>query len=287
MDPIASWPTRWPMASCSAAGRRAPSRHRLRRHGHVRGSQGPCLHRRRRPATPRFRDSWSPISSGRRCTSGGFAAVATALAIGLVTRRRRLRFDTSVGVLLAGTFAFGSAFQHDQGYVRICSVPSGQRSRIGWGTSSGRDSRGYCPGHRALNPKELLFATFDPRARARPDCRSPAWSTAPGPPRSDDRRQHPAVGIIMVVAMLVTPRRRPSAGHPLRSDDGGRCRPGRHIRRPRPVFSFYLNLAQGVDRPRRTVLLSSLSWSDRRPDAVEGSPAGRSSAFLIIRRGRE
>src|SRR5215211_430981 len=38
---------------------------------------------------------------------GAIAAVITALAIGFVSRRGRLRFDTSVGVLFAGTFAFG------------------------------------------------------------------------------------------------------------------------------------------------------------------------------------
>jgi len=38
---------------------------------------------------------------------GAIAAVATALAIGVVSRRARLRFDTSVGVLFAGTFALG------------------------------------------------------------------------------------------------------------------------------------------------------------------------------------
>ena len=38
---------------------------------------------------------------------GGIAAVGTALAIGAVARRGALRFDTAVGVLFAGTFAFG------------------------------------------------------------------------------------------------------------------------------------------------------------------------------------
>ena len=38
---------------------------------------------------------------------GAVAAVGTALAIGAVARRGALRFDTAVGVLFAGTFAFG------------------------------------------------------------------------------------------------------------------------------------------------------------------------------------
>ena len=55
----------------------------------------------------------------RRCTSAGaIAAVATALAIGWSSRRSRLRFDTSVGVLFAGTFALGvMLFSTIEGYV--------------------------------------------------------------------------------------------------------------------------------------------------------------------------
>ena len=37
----------------------------------------------------------------------GFAAVATALAIGWVSRHSRLRVDTAIGVVFAGTFALG------------------------------------------------------------------------------------------------------------------------------------------------------------------------------------
>src|SRR5258707_14437020 len=36
---------------------------------------------------------------------GAVASIGTALAIGFVSRRGRLRFDTTVGVLFAGTFA--------------------------------------------------------------------------------------------------------------------------------------------------------------------------------------
>ena len=44
------------------------------------------------------------------------AAVATALAIGFVTRRARIRQDTAIGVLFAGTFALGRLpVQHDRG----------------------------------------------------------------------------------------------------------------------------------------------------------------------------
>ena len=46
------------------------------------------------------------------------AAVATALAIGCVTRRARIRADTAIGVLFAGTFALGVfLFSTIDGYV--------------------------------------------------------------------------------------------------------------------------------------------------------------------------
>ena len=49
---------------------------------------------------------------------GAVAAVGTALAIGAVSRRGALRFDTTVGVLFAGTFAFGILlFSTIKGYV--------------------------------------------------------------------------------------------------------------------------------------------------------------------------
>ena len=46
------------------------------------------------------------------------AAVSTALAIGWVTKRAGIRQDTSIGVLFAGTFAFGVfLFSTIDGYV--------------------------------------------------------------------------------------------------------------------------------------------------------------------------
>ena len=51
------------------------------------------------------------------------AAVATALAIGWVTKRAGLRQDTSIGVLFAGTFALGVfLFSTIDGYVATCSA---------------------------------------------------------------------------------------------------------------------------------------------------------------------
>jgi manganese/iron transport system permease protein len=140
---------------------------------------------------------------------GAVAAVATSLAIGVVSRRGGLRFDTSVGVLFAGTFAFGVLlFSTIKNYVA--------------------DLLGYLLGNvLGISPsdlvqlailsaivlaivlairKELLFATFDPLGAA-----------ASGLPVAALEYlllallgvtivvSIQAVGIIMVVAMLVTP----------------------------------------------------------------------------------
>ena len=140
---------------------------------------------------------------------GAVAAVATALAIGLVTRRSRLRFDTSVGVLFAGTFAFGvMLFSTIQGYVTdLLGYLLGNVLGIGVGDLIQVAILGAIVLAIVLAiRKELLFATFDPLGAA-----------ASGLPVA--RLEYlllallgvtivvsiQAVGIIMVVAMLVTP----------------------------------------------------------------------------------
>jgi manganese/iron transport system permease protein len=140
---------------------------------------------------------------------GAVAAVATALAIGLVTRRSRLRFDTSVGVLFAGTFAFGvMLFSTIKGYVTdLLGYLLGNVLGIGVGDLIQVAILGAIVlGIVLAIRKELLFATFDPLGAA-----------ASGLPVA--RLEYlllallgvtivvsiQAVGIIMVVAMLVTP----------------------------------------------------------------------------------
>jgi len=140
---------------------------------------------------------------------GAVAAVATALAIGLVTRRSRLRFDTSVGVLFAGTFAFGvMLFSTIEGYVAdLLGYLLGNVLGIGVGDLIQVAILGAVVLAIVLAiRKELLFATFDPLGAA-----------ASGLPVA--RLEYlllallgvtivvsiQAVGIIMVVAMLVTP----------------------------------------------------------------------------------
>jgi manganese/iron transport system permease protein len=140
---------------------------------------------------------------------GAIAAVATALAIGLVSRRGRLRFDTSVGVLFAGTFAFGVLlFSTIKNYVadllgyllgNVLGISSGDLIQLAiLGT--------IVLAIVLLIRKELLFATFDPLGAA-----------ASGLPVAFLEYlllallgvtivvSIQAVGIIMVVAMLVTP----------------------------------------------------------------------------------
>jgi manganese/iron transport system permease protein len=140
---------------------------------------------------------------------GAIAAIVTALAIGLVTRRTRLRFDTSVGVLFAGTFAFGvMLFSTIKGYVTdLLGYLLGNVLGIGIGDLVQVAILGAVVlAVVVVIRKELLFATFDPLGAA-----------ASGLPVA--RLEYlllallgvtivvsiQAVGIIMVVAMLVTP----------------------------------------------------------------------------------
>jgi manganese/iron transport system permease protein len=140
---------------------------------------------------------------------GAIAAVATALAIGLVSRRGRLRFDTSVGVLFAGTFAFGvMLFSTIKNYVTdLLGYLLGNVLGIGLGDLIQVAILGAIVlGIILAIRKELLFATFDP-----------AGAAASGLPVAGLEYlllallgvtivvSIQAVGIIMVVAMLVTP----------------------------------------------------------------------------------
>jgi manganese/iron transport system permease protein len=140
---------------------------------------------------------------------GAVAAVGTSLAIGLVARRGRLRFDTSVGVLFAGTFAFGVLmFSTIKGYVTdLLGYLLGNVLGIGIGDLIQVAVLGTIVLAIVLAiRKELLFATFDPLGAA-----------ASGLPVAGLEYlllallgvtivvSIQAVGIIMVVAMLVTP----------------------------------------------------------------------------------
>ena len=137
------------------------------------------------------------------------AAVGTALAIGVVTRRAGIRQDTAIGVLFAGTFAFGVfLFSTISGYVAdLFSFLFGQVLAISPTDLLALSILGLgVLATVALLWKELLYATFDPLGAAASGIRV-------------DRLELlflalvavtivvslQAVGIILVVAMLVTP----------------------------------------------------------------------------------
>jgi manganese/iron transport system permease protein len=137
------------------------------------------------------------------------AAVSTALAIGWVTKRAGIRQDTAIGVLFAGTFALGVfLFSTIDGYVAdLFSFLLGNVLAIGPEDLVALVVLGGGVVFVvALLWKELLYATFDPLGAA-----------ASGIPV--DRLEYlflalvaltivvslQAVGIILVVAMLITP----------------------------------------------------------------------------------
>ena len=139
----------------------------------------------------------------------GIAAVGTALAIGFVSRRTRIRMDTAVGVLFAGTFALGIfMYSTIQGYVAdLFGFLFGDVLSISTADLVGLVLLGgLVLAIVALLWKELLYATFDPLGAG-----------ASGLPVGPLEYLFLAlvaltivvslqsVGIILVVAMLVTP----------------------------------------------------------------------------------
>ena len=149
------------------------------------------------------------ILGGPYVVGGGIAAFLTAIAVGWVSRRARLRVDTAIGVLFAGTFAFGIfLYSTIEGYVG--------------------DLFGFLVGNvLAIAPedllallvlgavvlaivvvlwKELLYATFDPLGAAASGLPVAALEYLfLGLVALTIVISLQAVGIILVVAMLVTP----------------------------------------------------------------------------------
>jgi manganese/iron transport system permease protein len=137
------------------------------------------------------------------------AAVGTALAIGYVTKRGGLRQDTAIGVLFAGAFAFGVfLFSTIKGYVAdLFSFLFGQVLAISTADLVGLVILGVAViAVISVLWKELLYATFDPLGAAASGIRV-------------EQLEYlflalvaltivvslQAVGIILVVAMLITP----------------------------------------------------------------------------------
>ena len=180
------------------------------------------------------------------------AAVGTALAIGWVTRRGSLRGDTAIGVLFAGMFALGVfLFSRIPNYVGdLFGFLFGEVLAIGDGdlvalAALGR--RSCSPSSRVLW-KELLYSTFDPLGAA-----------ASGLPV--ERLDYlflalialtivvslQAVGIIMVVAMLVTPAATAQLlDAAVHAADRRRRRRSDSSRRCRALLSYWLDAASGA-----------------------------------------
>lgn len=137
------------------------------------------------------------------------AAVGTALSIGFVSRRTQLRLDTAVGVVFAGTFALGIfLYSTIHGFVMdLMGLLFGNVLLISFGDLVGLVALGLLVlAVIVVLWKELLYATFDPLGAA-----------ASGLPVELLEYVFlaivaltivvslKAVGIILVVAMLVTP----------------------------------------------------------------------------------
>jgi manganese/iron transport system permease protein len=137
------------------------------------------------------------------------AAVGTALAIGWVTRRGNLRGDTAIGVLFAGMFAFGIfLFSLIPNYVGdLFGFLFGEVLGIGTSDLVALAILAVVVlGVVALLWKELLYSTFDPLGAAAsglPVARLDYLFLALIALTIVISLQ--AVGIILVVAMLVTP----------------------------------------------------------------------------------
>jgi manganese/iron transport system permease protein len=149
------------------------------------------------------------IVQGPILVGAGIAAVTTALAIGVVTRRAGVRGDTAIGVLFAGAFALGVfMFSTIQGYVGdLFGFLFGSLLLIGVEDLIALAIlAAIVLVVVALLWKELLFATFDPQGTAASGLRVEGLEylfLAIVALTIVVSLQ--AVGIILVVAMLVTP----------------------------------------------------------------------------------
>jgi ABC-type Mn2+/Zn2+ transport system permease subunit len=137
------------------------------------------------------------------------AAVATALGIAFISQRGRLRFDTAIGVLFAGAFALGIVIvsTRDNYTTDLFSFVFGSVLGVSWGELQimALLSAGVIA-LVALFYKELLFTSYDATVAA----------AAGVPVRVIEYGllaliaistvvALQAVGIVLVIAMLVTP----------------------------------------------------------------------------------
>jgi manganese/iron transport system permease protein len=149
------------------------------------------------------------LFNGPYLLGAGVAAVATALAVGWVSRRAAIRADTAIGVLFAGTFALGILlFSTIDGYVGDLFgflfgylLATTVEDLVGLAILAALVLLTV-----ALLWKQLLYSTFDPLGAAASGIRVErleALFLALVAVTIVISLQ--AVGIVLVVAMLVTP----------------------------------------------------------------------------------
>lgn len=208
------------------------------------------------------------------------AAVGTALAIGAVSRRARIRTDTAIGVLFAGTFAAGVfLYSTIDGYVAdLFSFLFGQLLSTSVDDLLALAILGAVVlGTVAVLWKELLYATFDPLGAAASGLRVTWLETLfLALVALTIVISLQAIGIILVVAMLVTP----AATAQLLT-----VRFGRMMATAAVVavlasvlglyVSYWLDVASGatIVLVQTAVFLAVLALAPRRAAAVEGPPA--------------
>jgi ABC-type Mn2+/Zn2+ transport system permease subunit len=140
---------------------------------------------------------------------GGLAAFVSAIAIGWVSRRARLRVDTAIGVVFAGAFALGILlFSRIESYVgdlfgfllgNVLAISADDLAAL-------LVLGGLVMGTVALLWKELLYSTFDPLGAAAAGLPVAALDYLfLGLVAVTIVVSLQAVGIILVVAFLVTP----------------------------------------------------------------------------------
>ncbi len=206
------------------------------------------------------------------------AAVGTALAIGWVTRRGNLRGDTAIGVLFAGMFAFGIfLFSLIPNYVGdLFGFLFGEVLGIGTSDLVALSVLAVIVlGTVALLWKELLYSTFDPLGAA-----------ASGLPVAALDYLFlalialtivislQAVGIILVVAMLVTPA---ATGQLVARSFGGLVAVAVLVGIACPVVglyvSYWVNAASGATIVLVETAVFAIALVARRARAVDRGPA--------------
>ena len=210
------------------------------------------------------------------------AAVATALAIGWVTRRASIRGDTAIGVLFAGMFALGIfLFSLIPNYVGdLFGFLFGQILGIGVDDLA---SLSILAGIVLLTVgllwKELLYSTFDPlgaQAAGLPVTRLEYLFLALIALTIVVSLQ--TVGIILVVAMLITP---PATAQLLTTSFGRLVGTAVAIGMVSPLvglyLSFWFNSASGATIVlfETAVFVAALVFRtvrSRAPDGIEALP---------------